>query len=160
MNLTWDKVDLKNRMFKLEATDTKEGKAKTVPISGEVFKILTQGDRRLRDANEEDHFFLYYGKTIGHFTTALKRACENAGILWGKKGKGGFLFHDLRHTFVTDMRRAGVARTVTMEITGHAITDMNARYDTVEDFEKLDAIRMLEKFRSVDENVDQKTLTV
>lgn len=119
------------------------------PHTGEVFKILTPEDRRFR-ADEENHVFLYYGKTIDRFTTTLKTACDNAGILWGKKEKGGFVFHDLRHTFVTDMRRAGVARTMTMTTTGHAITDMNARYYTIEDFEKLEAIRKLEKFRSVD----------
>jgi integrase len=90
----------------------------------------------------------------------MKTACKGAGIPWGRKDKGGFIFHDLRHTFVTDMRRAGVPHTVTMAITGHTVTDMNVRYDTVEDFEKLDAIRLLEKFRNVDQTVDQKEVTI
>jgi hypothetical protein len=48
------------------------------------------------------------------------------------------------HAFITDIRRAGVDRTVTMAITGHAITDMNQRYDVVEDSDKLKAVRKLE----------------
>ena len=85
----------------------------------------------------------------------MKTACKGAGIPWGRKDKGGFIFHDLlRHAFVTDMKRAGIPRTVTMAITGHAITDMNARYDIVEDFEKLDAVRLLEKFRNGDQAAD------
>jgi integrase len=44
---------------------------------------------------------------------------------------------DLRHTFITGMRRAGVPRTVTMSVIGHALKDMHERYDTVEDWKKL-----------------------
>ena len=58
------------------------------------------------------------------------------------------------------MRRAGVPRTVTKSIMGHAIRDMNERYDTVEDWEKLDAIGRLETYRrNVDQTVDQENLT-
>jgi hypothetical protein len=42
-----------------------------------------------------------------------------------------------------------------MAITGHAIRDMNDRYDTVDDGDKLQAIRMLEKFRNVAQSVAQ-----
>jgi len=48
-----------------------------------------------------------------------------------------------------------------MAITGHAITDMDQRYDVVEDADKLAAIRQLEAYRSeltklaiVDQSVD------
>lgn len=101
--------------------------------------------------------FTYYGKPITrHFSQGLKSACKKAKITWGRDVKGGFVFHDLRHTFITDMRRAGVDRTVTMAITGHAITDMNQRYDVVEDSDKAGAIRKLEAYRaSVDQTVDQ-----
>lgn len=152
LNLTWDRVDLKERFIRLEASDTKEGQGKAVPLGDDALRVLSRLPRPLHGG----FVFLYNGRPIEHrFETAIKTACKSAGIPWGRKEKGGFIFHDLRHTFVTDMRRAGVARTVTMAITGHAITDMNARYDTVEDFEKLEAIRSLEKFRSVDQNVDQ-----
>lgn len=106
-----------------------------------------------------DHVFLYYGKPIEkRFETALKAACEEAGIKYGRKVEEGFTFHDLRHGFVTEMRRAGVPRSVTMSITGHAPKDMNDRYDTVNDQDRLNGIRMLVFFRSVDQNVDQVPL--
>ena len=93
--------------------------------------------------------FLYRGHPIEtKFDKAMQVACEKAGILYGREVKGGFVFHDLRHTFITEMRRAGVDRMVTMAITGHQMNDMNARYDTVEDSEKLEAVRRLEEYRS------------
>jgi integrase len=156
LGLTWEKVDLKERMIRLEDEDTKEGKAKSVPMAEELYRVLSKIPRPIHD----DHVFLYNGKPIrNRFETALKRACSKAGIVWGREVKDGFIFHDLRHTFVTDMRRAGVPRTVTMAITGHAIKDMNQRYDTVDDQDKLTAIRQLESYRfaNVDQSVDQAT---
>ena len=152
INLTWDKVDLKTRLIRLEASDTKEGQAKTVPISEEVFRILRELPSRFRGG----HVFLYSGRPIEYsFLRAMKTACDGIGITWGRKEKGGFIFHDLRHTFITDMRRAGVARTVTMRITGHAIRDMNERYDTVDDSDMFEAIRMLEKLRNASQSATQ-----
>lgn len=149
LKLTWSKVDLKNRMIRLEAEDTEEGKGKGVPISDEVYKVLTRDNRHIRSADSENHVFLYHGKRpIKHFTTALRTTCESAGIIWGRKAKDGFIFHDLRHTFVTDMRKAGVDKSVRMSITGHAIQDLDDRYNKVDDEDKHQAIMKLETFRA------------
>jgi len=43
-----------------------------------------------------------------------------------------------------------------MAITGHAIRDMNERYDFVEDWEKLEAIKKLEVFLESGTKVVQK----
>jgi integrase len=144
INLTWDKVDLKGRLIRLHASDTKEKESKAVPVGDELFKVLS----RIPTPIHGGYVFLYNGKPITkRFETAMKSACEDAGLTWGRDEDGGLIFHDLRHTFITDMRRAGVPRTVTMAITGHAIRDMNERYDFVEDWEKLEAIKKLETYR-------------
>jgi len=152
IGLTWDKVNLKERTITLKPEDTKDREARVIPIGDELFKSLSKIVRALHD----DHVFLYNGKPIlQRFETAMKSACEGAGLTWGREVEGGLIFHDLRHTFVTDMRKAGVERTVTMAVTGHAIRDMNERYDTVDTGDKQAAIKKLEGIRA---NVDQ-TLT-
>ncbi len=89
---------------RLEASDTKEGQGKAVPLGDEAYRVLSKLPRPLHGG----FVFLYNGRAIEHrFETAIKTACKSAGIPWGRKEKGGFIFHDLRHTFVTDMRRAG-----------------------------------------------------
>lgn len=152
-SLTWDKVSMKDRVIRLEAEDTKEGKAKTVPIGKEVFSMLKSIPVHLHD----NHVFMYNGKPIKrNFTTALKTACEEAGILWGRDVKGGFIFHDIRHTFVTNMRKAGVSKSVRMSITGHAPKDMDDRYNKVDIDDQKKGIKTLEVFfRNVDQTVDQ-----
>lgn len=73
-----------------------------------------------------------------------------------EKVKNGFILNDMRHTFVTDMRKAGVSKSVRMSITGHSPKDMDDRYNEVDDQDKLEAIKRLEAYRF--QNVDQKAL--
>jgi integrase len=63
-------------------------------------------------------------------------------------GPGGLTFHDLRHTFVTDMRKAGVPEKLIMKITGHSTREMFDRYNTITPDEKDQASVQLVSFRS------------
>ena len=67
-----------------------------------------------------------------NFTRSLQSACKKAEIEYGRFVEGGFIFHDLRHTFNTNMRKADIAETVIMKITGHSTREMFRRYDTVD----------------------------
>jgi integrase len=155
--LTWNKVDLKKRVIQLEHTDTKDKEARNIPIMDELYEIL----KSIPPALHDNHVFLYNGKPIGIIRRALERACERAGILYGQKVKGGFIFHDLRHTFNTNMRKAGVPESVIMEITGHSTRDMFDRYNTVDSEDTRKAVDQLEtylKLQDVAQNVAQKAV--
>jgi integrase len=79
-------------------------------------------------------------------------------IAYGREVQDGFVFHDLRHCFTTNARRAGVPRNVIMTIMGHSKGgDMHARYDRIEDSDMLAAIDLIEKVFSAngDQNGDQ-----
>ena len=68
------------------------------------------------------------------------------------------MFHDLRDSFTTNARRAGVPRRVVMAIMGHSTGgDMHARYDLVEDSDLLAAVDQVERVFSenLDQNLDQ-----
>jgi integrase len=85
ISLTWDKIDVKERLIRLEASDTKEAKSKTVPIGEEVLKVLNRLPRPIHGG----HVFLYNGKPIEkRIETALKTACTKAGITWAGKRRG------------------------------------------------------------------------
>ena len=58
LKLTWDKVDMAAKVIRLEASDTKERKAKTVPIGEEVSKLQSRIPRALHTP----YVFLYFGK--------------------------------------------------------------------------------------------------
>lgn len=142
LSLTWDKVDLKKRIIHLSAADTKDREKRDIPISSELYHILKEIPKALHDK----HVFLYRGKSIKDLRTALSKACEAAGINYGRDAKNGFVFHDLRHCFNTYMRKAGVAESIIMKITGHSTREMFDRYDKIDAADKLEAVTKLESF--------------
>jgi integrase len=140
LKLTWDKVDLPKRLIHLKAEDTKEGRAKVVPIARPLRDILLT----LPGRAAEGFVFTYAGKPMRDITDGMKAACKTSGIVYGRFEDQGFVFHDLRHGFATYARKAGVPRNVIMAIMGHAGRDMNVRYDTIDDADLLAAVDRLE----------------
>ena len=142
LGLTWDKVDLKGREIKLTADMTKDSEARTVPICDTLYDEL----KAIPKAIHNPHVFLFRGKPVTHIRTGLRLACKKAGIEYGRFVEGGFIFHDLRHTFNTNMRKAGVAESVIMAITGHSTREMFDRYNRVDGDDATTAINQFEGF--------------
>ncbi len=156
LNLTWDKVDLAGRMIQLEPEDTKDKEARGIPVCDELYKMLLSMPNRIQGSSEDNHIFQYNGKAITDIRAGIKRACKKAGIEYGRFIKGGFIFHDLRHTFNTNMRKAGVSESVIMEITGHSTREMFDRYNTVDEGDARKAVKQLEVyFANVTQTVTQ-----
>lgn len=154
--LTWDKISLQDRIIRLKPKDTKDKEARVIPIGDELHSILENQSRSVpRDPND-NHVFLYAGKPIKDIRTALREACKKAGIPYGRFIDGGFVYHDLRHGFVTSMRKAGVHDGVTMGITGHSTEEMRQRYDRIDLSDLKNGIKSLEGFlKSVNQNVNK-----
>ena len=104
---------------------------------------------RIQASGKDNHVFLYRGKPVADIRKGLKDACKKAGIKYGRFVKGGFIFHDLRHTFNTNMRKAGIAESVIMKITGHSTREMFDRYNTVDEDDTRKAVKKLEGFLQV-----------
>lgn len=143
LELTWIKVDLANRIIKLKPTDTKEKFPKRIPISKPLRDLLM----KIPERGRQGLVFTYAGKPVKVIRDGLKTACQKVDILYGRYVEDGFIFHDLRHTFTTNARRAGVHKNVAMTIMGHTDGgDMNLRYDTIEDSDLIEAIDKIETF--------------
>ena len=140
LKLTWSKVDMKKRIIRLEAADTKDREKRSIPISSELYSTIKDIPKAVHD----NHVFLFRGKPIADIRTGLRLACKNAGVVYGRFQKNGFVFHDLRHTFVTNMRKAGVSESVIMKITGHSTRQMFDRYNAVDEADLQQAIKKLQ----------------
>jgi integrase len=153
LNLTWDKIDMKEKLIRLAGDDTKSGRSRTIPISQGLLEVLKTIPRAIHDP----HVFLFRGKPVNDIRTSIKEGCEGAGIAYGRFGEGSFVFHDIRHTFNTDMRRAGVHLSVIMTVMGHEDPGMFFRYDTVDVEDLRQAMTCLEAYRgSVRQTVRQE----
>lgn len=129
LNLTWDRVDLKNGIVRLEAGETKNREARNCYLDDELKGILREQQKRQKTEGR----ILPYVFTGSDGTSAIKdlrgswkKACEEAKI--GKR-----LFHDLRRTAVRNMVRAGIPERVAMMISGHKTRTVFDRYNIVND---------------------------
>jgi hypothetical protein len=59
--------------------------------------MLVSMPNRIQGSKLDNHVFQFRGKPVVDIRTGLKKACEKAGIKYGRFAKGGFIFHDLRH---------------------------------------------------------------
>ena len=73
-----------------------------------------------------------------------------------KAGVPDLLFHDLRRTAARNLRRAGVAESVAMRITGHKTRSLFERYNIVDEEDIRDVERRVEFFQAQEESA-QKT---
>jgi integrase len=83
------------------------------------------------------------GRRIKGFRRAWAKACEDAGV-------PGRILHDLQRSAVRNMERAGLSRSVAMQLTGHKTEAVYRRYaitseaDLREGVERLNAVRSTE----------------
>ena len=123
----------------LEPEDTKNSEPRRIYFNDALWDIFKRAGK-VRGL-KHDYVFTYRGKPIKEFREGFKKALERAGI-------ENFHPHDLRHTFNTNMRKAGVDQTVIMKLTGHKTLAMFTRYNTVDQADAVDAMKKLDSFLS------------
>jgi len=138
LGLTWDQVNLNEGSIDLDYGDTKTGERRRIYFNRDLHDIFRIASG-LRSINHRHVFIQKNGEPVKDFRKAFTLACRRAGIT-------DFVFHDLRHTFNTNMRKAGVDRTVIMDITGHKTTEMFLRYNTVDDYDVREAMERLSNY--------------
>lgn len=121
--LQWDQIDLKDRVIRLRAADTKNRQGRTVPIAPAAWAEIRDWPRQLNGALLCDKA----SKLSGAFSDLARKLCLK-----------DLRFHDLRHTAATNMRRSGVDIFTIRKITGHKTLAMLERYNTI-DIEDLHA---------------------
>jgi integrase len=157
LNLTWDKVDLKQGIVSLNPGETKSGEARTVYLDEELLKEMKalHANRRLGCP----YVFHRNWEALKSFRKAWATACEslkdeegNAVVTKDSKGNERTvmvptkLFHDFRRTGVRNMVRAGVPERVAMMVSGHKTRSVFERYNIVSDQDLKDAARKMQTY--------------
>ena len=115
--LAWGQIDLPARMARLYGAQTKPGKPRSVPITTRLHLVLLAWGPGAPAQR-------VVGLQPGTITQAWIRACRRAGV-------AGLRLHDLRHTHLTRLRRAGVDVFTLSAIAGHSSVATAARYQTI-----------------------------
>lgn len=112
VGLRWEHVDLKRQIAHLP--DTKNGEARTVPLSTAAVKVLRELPRSLNGQ-------VFPGLTTEAVKLAFVRTRRNAGL-------EDLRFHDLRHEATTRLFEKGLNIMEAASITGHKDLRMLRRY--------------------------------
>jgi len=112
LSLTWDQVDLNNRVINLAYTKNRQ--RLTIPFTETPYNVLVA----LRNAKVTylncPFVFHQDGKPYSphQISMAFKRACKRAGIV-------NFCFHDLRHDFASNLVQKGNDLYLVQHLLGH-----------------------------------------
>jgi integrase len=126
--------------------DTKQGSPHIVTYTGDALEILHWFIEHRDPACPG--LFQEAGKPLTKdlLDYAWERACEAAGLPLGRKG-GGYVIHDLRHTFVSEAHDAGLSAGVIMAFTGHVQEPTMHRYLRVSATAQAQAQQVLDAHR-------------
>lgn len=137
LSLTWDRVDLKHGFILLDIT--KNGERREIPINGTLLATFKGLTRRL----DIPHVFYdsKTGKPYQDVKKSFHSACKTAKIK-------DFHFHDLRHSFASQLVMAGIDLTTVKELLGHKTLTMTLRYAHLAPGHKVKAVDVLDKIMS------------
>ena len=131
LELRWDNVDFKRRFIRIERS--KNNRVRKIPMNSAVYGELLKLRR-----NGSDHIFTkeHSSEPLRCVRSAFESTCRRAGI-------SNLRFHDLRHTFATNLVMSGVDLVTVKEILGHSTIEMTVRYSHPSDVRKMAAVEQL-----------------
>ena len=116
LGLTWDRIDLNNRLILLDKT--KNGERREIPINQTLYDTLRKLPRHISG-------YVFTNPKTGKAYDNLKRSWQGA---LRRSHIIDFHFHDLRHTFASWLVMKGVDLTTVKELLGHKDIKMTLRY--------------------------------
>ena len=140
--LKWDDIDFRNRVIYIG--NTKNGEKREVPMND----YLTEALKSIRRNDKSPYVFCdekgkpYYGFHKS-FATALKKA-----------GIKDFRFHDLRHSFASNLVMEGIDLATVRELLGHKSIEMTLRYSHLSPNHKAKAVKVMDSLMGMDTNMD------
>jgi len=131
-NLMWRDIDMNNGMIYL--LKTKNGDQRQIPINETVKNIFF----RVRKNPDSPYVFNSFdGKPFNDIKKSFYTALEKSGIK-------EFRFHDLRHTFASQLVMSGVDLNTVRELLGHKSMAMTLRYAHLSCDHKKRAVKALD----------------
>lgn len=135
--LNWRQVDFAAGTVRLEPGTTKNAEGRVFPF--DALPALAELLQALHAASQGPRLFHESGRPIGYraFLDAWNAACDAAEVRR--------IPHDLRRTAVRNLERAGVARSVAMQLTGHKTEAVYRRYAIVAEQDLRDGVAKLSR---------------
>ena len=130
LNLKWRDIDLRHNIIYLY--QTKNGERREVPMNNFVSRALIAVPRD----PDSQYIFPHRNGRPCDLRKSFFTACKKAGIM-------NFRFHDLRHTFASQLVMSGVDLNTVRELLGHKSLEMTLRYSHLSPDHKKRAVDLL-----------------
>src|SRR5262249_5681547 len=133
-NLRWEDVNFQTKVLTVHGATAKSGQTRHLPLNREAFAVL---DAWRQQSSGEGYVFPGKGgQRLDNTRKAWKRLLQGAGIT-------DFRWHDLRHSFASNLVMRGVSLAVVRELLGHADLTMTLRYAHLAPDHKASAVERL-----------------
>ena len=119
LSARWQQVDRVNRVFRVDAINSKSKRVRSVPLNDSALEVLD----RLDTEGEYEHLFINK-QTEKPYTTIMKVWTR----LRAKAGLPHLRIHDLRHQFASFLVNSGRSLYEVQQLLGHSDSKVTARY--------------------------------
>ena len=134
LGLKWDNIDFDNRLVVFERT--KNDDVRQIPMTDALYRMFTA--KKVTESNNEYVFVGKDGKPFGTVNKAFKNVLKTAGI-------ESFRFHDMRHTYASQLVMAGVDILTVKELLGHRDLKTTLIYAHLAPKHKIEAVKIYER---------------
>lgn len=135
LSLEWSEVDLKRRIVTVSGAKSKSSLTRHIPLNDEAYQVLASW-REQTDSKKLVFTSSVTGEQISNLNTSWRNALKGAEIY-------GFRFHDLRHTFASNLAMKGISLNTVRELLGHHSIEMTLRYAHLAPEHKAEAVAVL-----------------
>ncbi len=140
LGLKWEQVDLRHGFILLDIS--KNGERREIPINTTLEYLF----KEIPHSVESEYVFTGKpGKSLTDIKKGFHTALRKAGI-------HDFRFHDLRHTFASQLVMAGIDLTSVKELLGHKDITMTLRYSHLAPGHKRQAVHVLDRLMEKNED--------
>lgn len=132
-NLCWGDIDFKAKSLAIHGAGAKSGKTRHIPLNSEAFAVLVKWRN---ESSSKRYVFTLTGDRLDNIKTAFTNVLKTAEIT-------NFRFHDLRHTFASNLAMKAVDLNTIRELLGHSDLQMTMRYAHLAPNVKAKAVELL-----------------
>jgi integrase len=133
--LRWEDINFSEKIITIRAKNAKSRTVRHISLNSEAFKVLEEW-KVTKKKNQESLFLNRDGKPLNSVKKAWKTILQQAQI-------ENFRWHDLRHTFASNLVMAGVDLNTVRELLGHSDLQMTLRYAHLAPEHKAKAVEKL-----------------
>ncbi|MCZ6495733.1 MAG: site-specific integrase [Alphaproteobacteria bacterium] len=133
--LAWADVDMDNANLTVQGLGAKSGRTRHIPLNSEALDTL-RGWKEQCGNSQGLIFISPKGKRFDNVRNSWGKVLKDAGI-------DKFRWHDIRHTFASNLVMAGVDLNTVRELLGHSDYQMTLRYAHLAPQHKADAVARL-----------------